>query len=362
MSGRNDSPDLLRAGGRLLGVGVSGTSLTGAEREILALVAPAAVVLFARNVESEDQLRALIASTRETSDPAPVFMIDEEGGRVDRLRSLVPGIPAAEDLAGCSDMVRSEELGEVIGSLLAELDIEVNLAPVVDLWRDGLSPSLVRRCFGGDADAVAARAGAFIRGMAKHGVLSCLKHFPGLGVAKTDPHHATSVVDLSMEEMDALDLRPYAILRDAAPAIMTTHGIYRRVDSSGLPGTISPFVSTTLLRERIGFAGLAITDDMEMRGVADLASAPDIAIRSVLAGNDLVLFCSRIEEVPDIAWKLGRLFEDGAYAERAGEARARVDAFLVQCHAWDETRRRSRRGLDHVRDAVAHLRAGLGMA
>lgn len=359
MSGRNDSPDHVRAGGRLLGVGISGTRLTDGEREILRDVAPAAIVLFARNVESEGQLHELVASIRGASDPAPVLMIDQEGGRVDRLRSIVPGIPAAEDLAGCSDSESSEALGAAIGSLLAEFDIEVNLAPVVDLWRDGLSPSLVRRCFGSDPLSVAERAGAFIRGMAKNGVLSCLKHFPGLGVARTDPHHAASVVDLSMEEMEAGDLRPYEILRDAAPAIMTTHGVYRRIDASGLPGTISPFVSTTLLRDRLGFTGLAITDDMEMHAVADLASAPDIAMRSVLAGNDLALFCSRMQDAPDIALLLGRLFNDSAYEGRAAEARARVDRFLSQCGAWAGHREKARGGLDRVREAVARLRSEL---
>jgi len=359
MSGRNVSPETLRAGGRHLGFGISGPVLTEDEKEILGAIAPAAIILFARNVESASQLRDLVASIRQVSNPAPVFMIDEEGGRVDRLRSLVPGIPAAEDLASCEDPEVSRQLGHIIGSLLAEFDIEVNLAPVVDLWREGRSPSLVRRCFGTDPIAVADRAGAFIDGMASMGVLSCLKHFPGLGVATTDPHHATSVVDLSFEELEALDLAPYRVLGNAAPAVMVGHGIYPQVDADALPGTLSRTISTGLLRERLGFEGLSVTDDMEMHAVSDLASAADIAERSVIAGNDLVLFCSRLEDAMDIATRLGNFSTSDAGSTTLGQARSRVDRFVRQCGAWADRRERARQGLDSVVQSVAGLRRRL---
>jgi beta-N-acetylhexosaminidase len=340
---------------------VSGICLTAEETRILGAVAPAAVVLFARNVESATQLTELIDSIRQASDPAPVLMIDEEGGRVDRLRQLVPGIPAAQDVAACDDPEIAREFGRVIGHLLAELDIEVNLAPVVDLWRDGLSPSLVRRCFGSSPDAVASRAGAFIEGMEERGVLSCVKHFPGLGVAETDPHLASSVVGLSMAELESADLRPYRLLGAKAPAVMVTHAVYPAIDDSGLPGTLSREISTVLLRERLGYEGLAMTDDMEMHAVSDVASAPEIAERSLLAGNDLILFCSRIEEAKSIASRVGRLAESDEGGARAAEARERVDVFVRQCGAWAGRRRSARAGIDAVRLAVSSLRDSLGL-
>jgi beta-N-acetylhexosaminidase len=362
MSGRSASPDRVRLGGRLLGVGVSGTRLTAEETRILRNVSPAAVVLFARNVESLSQVVELVASIRETLDPAPVFMIDEEGGRVDRMRSLVPGIPGAADIGACADSGASREHGRVIGRLLAEIDIEVNLAPVVDIWRDGLSPSLVGRCFGTDPGLVAEGAGAFIAGMAECGVLSCLKHFPGLGVAATDPHHASSVVDLTMAELEATDLVPYRSLAASAPAVMVSHTMHPAIDKSGLPGTLSTMISTTLLRERIGFEGLAITDDMEMHAVSERASAPEIASQSVMAGNDLVIFCSRISEAESIAARLGALSESDASAVRLEQATGRVDRFVNLCGAWAERRDRARRGIEEVKEAVARLRASIGLA
>lgn len=362
MSGRSGSPDRIRAGGRLLGVGVSCLRLSEEETRILRNVAPAAVVLFARNVESPSQVVELIGSIREALDPAPVFMVDQEGGRVDRMRSLVPGIPGASDIGSCVDSAVVREHGRIIGRLLAELDIEVNLAPVVDIWRDGLSPSLVGRCFGTDPALVAEGAGAFIAGMAECGVLSCLKHFPGLGVAATDPHHASSVVDLGMDELEATDLVPYRTLAASAPAVMVSHAVHPAIDASGLPGTLSTMISTTLLRERIGFEGLAISDDMEMHAVSDLASPPEIAARSVLAGNDLVLFCSRIAEAESIAARLGSLSESDASAGRFEQATERVDRFVNLCGDWAERRSRARRGIDDVRQAVARLRASIGLA
>jgi beta-N-acetylhexosaminidase len=361
MSGRSDSPEQVRAGGRLLGIGISGAQLTAREKEVLAEVLPAAVILFARNVETPEQLHELIASIRATCDPAPVLMIDEEGGRVDRLRSIVSGVPAAADLVDCADTTMAVTLGRAIGALLAEFDIEVNLAPVVDLWREGRSPSLLRRCFGSDPQLVGERAGAFIMGMTEKGVLSCLKHFPGLGLAETDPHHATSVVDLEMSELEAGDLVPYRMLGEASPAVMVGHGIYPKIDSKGLPGTLSPFISQELLRDRIGFGGLAVTDDMEMHAVADVASPSEIAARSVLAGNDLVLFCSRLDEAPEIASTLGRLAEERSTRTRFEDAKARVGAFVRLCSAQALRRRDAKRGLDRVRDEVAGLRSSLDL-
>jgi len=362
MSGKSDSPDLVRAGGRLLGFGVSGTRLTDGERAALDAVAPAAIVLFARNVENAEQLRSLIAAIRQASDPSPVLMIDEEGGRVDRLRTIVPGIPAAADVADCDDADASARLGRAIGSLLAELDIEVNLAPVVDLWREGLSPSLLRRCFGADSEAVTARAAAFIKGMGEQGVLSCLKHFPGLGVASTDPHHTSSIVDLSMEELEASDLGPYHQLGPMAPAVMVGHGIYPKIDTSGLPGTLSSFISTDLLRNHVGFEGLAVTDDMEMHAVSDMASSEEIAERSVLAGNDVVLFCSRIDDATTIAHRLGSLAESVDHSARFFDATRRVERFVRQCMSLASTRDRNRAGLEAVKTQVSELRADLDLA
>lgn len=356
MSGRSDSSR--DAAGALLGVGLAGTRLSDVERRVLAERSPFAVVLFARNVESEEQLRELLADVRGAAPVPPLFMIDEEGGRVDRLRSIVPGIPGASDFADCAEPATVREFGAAIGALLDSVSIEVNLAPVVDLWREGLSPSLTRRCFGGAPEEVADRAARFIEGMANAGVASCIKHFPGLGLSATDPHYGASVIDMTLEELEALDLVPYRRLAKVAPSVMVSHGVYPKIDPGALPGTLSEFVSTTMLRGMVGFEGLAIADDMEMHAVSGLASPGEIAVRSIAAGIDLVLFCSRIEEVPAICGRIDEeLRRDERFAARVDEARQRGARFAVECARLRARRPAGERRLGEAARTLAELGA-----
>ncbi len=354
MSGRNDSSS--SAPGAVLGIGLGGLRLSDMERRVLAECAPFAVVLFVRNVESATQLHELIGEVRSATPRRPLFMIDEEGGRVDRLRGLVPGTPGASDFMDCSDPEMLRAFGLAIGMLLDHFTIEANLAPVVDVWREGLSPSLTRRCFGNEPEMVAARAARFIDGMAEAGVASCIKHFPGLGLSGTDPHYGASVVDMTIEELEALDLVPYRRLAARAPSVMVSHGVYPKFDSSGLPGTLSRMISTTLLRETIGYEGLAITDDMEMHAVSGLASAGELAAQSIAAGNDLVLFCSRVEEVPSICATLAaRADRDDAFAARVADAVTRGERFAAECARLQSTKLHDRTGFDVVSTAMADL-------
>ncbi|MBI2215205.1 MAG: glycoside hydrolase family 3 protein [Acidobacteria bacterium] len=341
MSGRNDSSR--ERAGALLGVGLAGARLSELERRVLGERSPFAVVLFARNVESEEQLHALIAEVRAAAPVPPLFLIDEEGGRVDRLRSLVPGILGASDFAIAGGTKQLRGFGAALGQLLDHFTIEVNLAPVVDIQREGLSPSLTRRCFGDDPHVVSERALRFIEGMAEAGVASCIKHFPGLGRAATDPHYGASIVDMTLEELETLDLVPYRQLAAVAPSVMVSHGVYPNVDADALPGTVSEAIATRLLRETLGYGGLAIADDMEMHAVSGLATSGEIAVRSIRAGIDLVLFCSRIEDVPGICDRIDEeASRDERFATRVGEAVARGVTFAATCARLQSEKTRSR--------------------
>jgi beta-N-acetylhexosaminidase len=340
----------------MLGVGLAGTRLSDLERRVLAERSPFAVVLFARNVESAAQLHDLIGETRAAAPVPPLFMIDEEGGRVDRLRSIVPGIPGASDFMECEDLELLRGFGAAVGAVLDHFTIEVNLAPVVDLARDVISPSLVRRCFGSDPERVSERAARFIEGMAEAGVASCIKHFPGLGLSATDPHYGASVVDMTLDELEALDLVPYRRLAAVAPSVMVSHGVYPRIDGSRLPGTVSEFISTHLLRDTIGYQGLAIADDMEMHAVSGLATPGEIAVRSISAGLDLVLFCSRIEEVPAICERIDEeLLRSGRFAARAGDAVVRGERFAAECARLQAGKTRVRPAFDDAGGQIARL-------
>lgn len=322
-------------GAEVLGIGLCGKSLTDLERSILRDMPPYAIVLFGRNIESASQLRDLVAEVKSLSPKPPIFTIDEEGGRVDRLRHIVPGLPSAEAFAeGERPAEMSEWFGRLIGMALRWFDIECNLAPVVDVRREAAPKGLERRTFGADAKSVIELAGAFTRGMQQQGVAACLKHFPGIGAGSADPHYGATVIDVPPDELRRIDLEPYVSLGNLAEAVMIGHGTYPQYDDPDLPATFSHRMTTELLRNELGFRGLAMSDDMEMHAVSDLGTYEEIAERALLAGNDVILYCSHVERVPDIMRFIDRrVRENEQVAARFREASARAEAYRAHCEA-----------------------------
>ena len=314
---------------QVLGIGLTGKSLTDLERKIIVENSPYAIILFGRNVGDVRQLRELVTEVKRIARQPPVFMIDEEGGRVDRLRHLIPGLPSVESFGeGDRPAELSAWLGKIIGMALRFFDIEVDLAPVVDIRGDASPKGLERRTFGHDPETVIELAGAFMDGLHGAGTASCLKHFPGIGIGSADPHYGATVIDTSFDELRNRDLVPFAALGNKAGAIMIGHGTYPRIDEPDLPATLSRRITTELLREVAGFNGLAVTDDMEMHAVSDYGSYESIAERALFAGNDVVMFCSHIERIPDIQRFLGtRVKEDEALRARVEEASSRAAAY-----------------------------------
>lgn len=316
----------------ILGVGITGKSLTQLERRILRDSTPYAVVLFGRNIGEPEQLRELIREIKSIAQRPPLFMIDEEGGRVDRLRHLIPGLPAAEAFG---EGERSEELaewgGKAIGLALRWFDIEVDLAPVVDIRGEASPKGLERRTFGPDAASVVELAGAFIRGLHATGVAACLKHFPGIGLGSADPHYGATIIDVPLDLLRERDLVPFDQLGPLAASIMIGHGCYPRMDEPDLPATLSRRIATDLLRAN-GFDGLAVSDDMEMHAVSDLGSYEYISECALMAGNDVILYCSHIERMPDLQrFMAKRASEDAAFRARFDEASARAERFREHC-------------------------------
>jgi beta-N-acetylhexosaminidase len=316
----------------ILGIGLAGKSLTDLERRILRETTPYAVVLFGRNVDTAEQLRELVREVKSLSKRPPLFMIDEEGGRVDRLRNIIPGLPSVQSFSeGEKPREMSEWLGRVIGMALRYFDIEIDLAPVVDIRSDDAPKGLERRTFGKDAETVVELAGAFIEGLHSYGVASCLKHWPGIGIGSADPHYGATIIDVPMSELVARDLVPFERLGKQAGAIMIGHGTYPQIDDPDMPASLSRKLTADLLR-RIGFDGVAISDDMEMHAVSDLGSYEVIGERALKAGNDVILFCSHIERFPEIErFMASRVREDSTIRARFEDARARAERYRVHC-------------------------------
>jgi beta-N-acetylhexosaminidase len=319
----------------VLGIGLTGKTLTDLERRILRENTPYAVVLFGRNIGSVSQLRDLVAEVKSLAPgKPPLFMIDEEGGRVDRLRYLLPGLPSAEAFAeGERPAELSEWFGKIIGMALRYFDVEIDLAPVVDIRGEKAPKGLERRTFGATPEDVIELAGAFMRGLHGAGVASCLKHWPGIGEGSADPHYGATVIDVPLDLLLKRELVPFDKLGNEAGAVMIGHGTYPRVeDDPDLPATLSWRLTTDLLRNAIQFEGVAVSDDMEMHAVSDLGSYEEITERALIAGNDVILFCSHIERIPDLQSHLAtRVKENLKVRKRFDEAVQRCDTFRAHC-------------------------------
>jgi beta-N-acetylhexosaminidase len=187
--------------------------------------------------------------------------------------------------------------------------------------------------FGADPDSVVELAGAFMRGLHGAGTAACLKHWPGIGRGSADPHYGATVIDVPLDDLLKRDLVPFARLGNEAGAIMIGHGTYPQVeDNPDRPASLSWRLTYDLLRNAISFDGLAVSDDMEMHSVSDLGSYEEITELALMAGNDVILFCSHIERVPDLQRYLrARVKEDARIRARSEDAIRRCEVYRAHC-------------------------------
>jgi beta-N-acetylhexosaminidase len=328
---------------RLFGIGISGPALTDDERALLADYPPRAVILFKRNLENADAVRAL---TRELAElPGnPWLCVDQEGGRVDRFRDLLGSSLSFADAARSS---RARRAGELAGVACRVLGFDVDLAPVVDRRLPETSERfLAGRCASADPEAVIAGASAFLEGLHFAGVSGCVKHFPGLGRAGADTHLSLPALEDDPDQ-EALDLAPFAGTMDLAGAVMISHA----AGPDGIPASLSPARSTVLLRRSLGFTGAAFSDDLEMGALSHFGSLPERCVRAAQAGCDLLFVCSRIDEYAACVNAVQRMVG----GDRCAEASARLDAYGERVERI-RARARGPWDLAHLREEIARLR------
>lgn len=310
-------------------VGCAGPQLTAEERVLFGVRKPLGLILFARNIVDPAQVKALVADFRAIvgNAYAPV-LIDQEGGRVARLKPPHwPAFPrgAVFGQIYAHDPAVAEEAAYLnyrwIGAELAALGIDVDCAPVADLPVEGAHDVIGDRAYGSDADTVSLIAEAVMRGLADAGVMPVVKHIPGHGRSHTDSHLDLPVVDTPAELLEASDLLPFVALRHA-PWAMTAHIVYTAYDAV-LPATLSPNVIRRVIRERIGFDGVLISDDLTMKALKGSPAATGVA--SLQAGCDLVLHCSG--DLPEMQALLAALpAMTGEAARRIAQARMALPA------------------------------------
>jgi beta-N-acetylhexosaminidase len=314
-------------GGSVLFLGIEGRALTGDESRLLRRVKPAGIVLVTRNIAEEGELRQLIADLR-AAVPQAILCLDAEGGRVDRLRSVVAPAPAAAALAHCPPAT-ARRTGRLLGQALRTFDFDLDFAPVVDLDHGITGNALDARTFGTGPRQVTARAKAVVQGLHEGGVGACIKHFPGLGRATADTHLKGAHIRATRAELTR-DLTPFTELFPDCESAMVGHAIYPGWGEEEWPASLSPTIATTLLRNRSGFRGALFSDDLEMGALAEFGALPELGVRALAAGCDGLLFCRRIEAAAEIAGALARK----AVRPRLEAAARRVARLRRQIDRW----------------------------
>ncbi|MBV8201241.1 MAG: glycoside hydrolase family 3 protein [Acidobacteria bacterium] len=299
--------------------GIPGPRLDGATAALLAASRPGGVVLFGRNLRGAGQVLDLVAGLRRLL-PDAVLAVDAEGGRVDRLGALIGPAPAASLLAR-RPPAAARRAGRCIAQALRLFDVDLDLAPVVDLDRGETGNALDGRYLGVRDPAVTQRAREFLRGLHGGGVGGCLKHFPGLGAAGEDTHDRPATVRLGAAAL-APHLKPFEALLPLAGAAMVAHAVYPALDPKERPASLSPPVIEELLRGELGFDGLVLSDDLEMQALAPWGDLPVRAEAAFAAGCDVVLACATLAALPEIVARLAR----PRHARRRREAARRLAA------------------------------------
>ncbi|MGA2635272.1 MAG: beta-N-acetylhexosaminidase [Terracidiphilus sp.] len=287
--------NLHRATGSLLVVGLTGTELTDLERAWLKLVRPAGVILFRRNIEDTKQTRALIDDATALCAAHSLRCVDVEGGTVDRLCDALAPMPSAQAVMQAATQSRKASLileqGELIAQSVRAFGFNTTLAPVLDLALPVSAKVMGTRAAASTPGDVVEYARDFLVGLAKHGVVGCGKHFPGLGGCALDSHLETPSIRRTLRQLMREDLDPYRELRKELPMIMVNHAAYPQTPGGNRPASASPYWVTTVLRKRIGYRGLIFSDDLEMGGILKFMPIEEAAVSAIRAGMDLIEIC-----------------------------------------------------------------------
>jgi beta-N-acetylhexosaminidase len=321
--------------GQLLWVGFHGTRAPAPLIAQLASGDVGATILFKRNlvVEGErtdlDELSALIG---ELHHGGALVAVDQEGGLVQRVRApatVWPAMRAFDRLAG-DDAAIAERVGLAMGRELRALGFDIDFAPVLDVHTNPANPIIGDRAFATDPETAARRALAFARGLDRAGVLACGKHFPGHGDTGTDSHLELPRIDHAWDRLERVELLPFARAAAAGlPMIMTAHVVFAALDTT-VPATLSRAAITGLLRGTLGYRGVVVSDDLDMKAISDPSSA---AIGAIRAGCDVLLLCK--DEAHQAAAREALIREaeaDSAFRARVGESADRVRA-MKRAHA-----------------------------
>lgn len=322
--------------GQLFVWGFSGTNTSTTLRALLKNHPLAGIILFKRNIESVEQMRGLTSSLKKIGGKRFLIAIDEEGGRVSRLPPPLAQLPPAAVWGRLYEAQRDPKVIVQIGRHLARelrsVGINLDFAPVLDVNSNPKNPVIGDRAFSGDPKTAATAALAFAEGLKREGVLPCGKHFPGHGDTSTDSHLTLPRVRRRRGGLEKVEFPPFRqAIAAKIPMLMTAHVVYDALDPK-LPATLSPRILKTLLRERMGYQGVVISDDLQMKAISKKYPPDEAAILALAAGCDLLLICQGFEKIGvSVMEKVAReVAKSPALRRRLEESLGRIDHLKVR--------------------------------
>ena len=316
------------AAGQVLVIGFDGTEMSPRLAALLTRLQPAGVILFARNIQNPEQTWRLLRDCRQCISPPLLTCVDLEGGSVDRFRDVLGSTPSAAEVFATGSRRLFRKHGQIIGENCRDLGFNVDFAPAVDLAFEASRPVMGSRAVSCDPHETVTYAREFLAGLSQSRVLGCGKHFPGLGEGKLDSHHDLPVIEKPMKELWPEDLFPYRALRQHMPFVMVSHAAYPQITGDRTPASLSKKWISEILRQRIGYRGLVISDDLEMEGVLSAAPVGKAAVEFIRSGGDLCLICHHEDHIEGAYEALAKAAErDPNFTRRMAESVRRIDAF-----------------------------------
>ena len=295
MASRN-ALDLRQQVGQLLIMGFDGTDVSARLRSMLGTLNPGGVILFKRNIEEGAQVHALLRHAQQVVATPMFLCVDMEGGTVDRLRDAIAPVPSVAEVAATESAKLFRKHGRLIGDEIRALGFNIDFAPCLDLRFEASMKVLGSRTVSDDPKRTIRYTREFLRGLRDAGVIGCGKHFPGLGEGTLDSHFHLPSIAKKWKDLWNQDLLPYRKLRKDLPMVMVAHASYPDLGDK-LPASLSKAWMRDILRKKIGFKGLIVSDDLEMGGVLAAAPIGEAAIQTLRAGSDLMLVCHKEEHV-----------------------------------------------------------------
>jgi beta-N-acetylhexosaminidase len=321
--------------GQLIMIRLFGTELDAGTAAFIRANAVRGACLFRQNMTDAAQLTGFNAALLEAMGSNALIALDQEGGAV--VRSLwVPPPPSAMALGAADDPALAKEVGAAVARAVKAMGFNWNFAPVLDLNNNPRNPVIAERSFGADPMRAAELAMAWMDGSESEGVACCVKHFPGHGDTHVDSHRDLPLVDKPMAELERFEFAPFRAAAPHAPAVMTAHIVYPALDPHN-PATMSRAILTDLLRDKMGYQGVIITDGMDMHAIAHRYSAGQAAVNALVAGADMVMAIGSRETQEETLEAIAAAIADGRLTMQAVRARlARLDK-LAQAHPAGST-------------------------